>query len=573
MEDSVRWLVFISLCQVVQMFMSYDGGATPANIDGIKAQAGLQWTQTELGLLGSLDKFGMTVSSILWGRVLQLAPAKVLLVGGLFTNFASTLAFGVVKSKTVMFAAKTLMGVTQGLQCVWSTCWILSHAPPNLRTSWLGFQGVSAGLGNGIGTAIAGFGTSLGLTYSFAWKVEAGVLSLLWMALLFFNTDAVAIERSQEEEDLSQFGEEKPSLSREITPVVSPGVDMDLQPRASDGSLVSDFKFPIRRKTWAGMLEEQTPSREKVLNRHRVQTDMPNRLRPKNNRRASMQAAQEEFGEAQMLAMPARNMTPTVALVTEVEEDALRAVRRLLTHQRFIGAIMTLSSIMFTLSGITFLWVRVFMNAWGISKSLAVTGSLLSSGVGGALGVIVGPKAIDACGGFLDDGGRRASLKFICAMISVSLLAVLVSYAAMWIKWGDGTLDIKDDMPDLSGDPKMYVIWISVICVFSCFNACMAGVTGICVSAAPEDMWTLSSGITVSLQNLMGYAMGPLLPGIVMDALRSSFRLSDTRCLCVGFLVTLSGTLSVFAFSLFTLSRATWKRQEDLSPKYKPLRG
>jgi len=156
-------------------------------------------------------------------------------------------------------------------------------------------------------------------------------------------------------------------------------------------------------------------------------------------------------------------------------------------------------------------------------------------------------------------------------MMCVSLFAVLASYVAVWIKWGDGTLDITGEMPNLSSDYKMYIIWASVICLFSCFNACLAGVTGICVSAAPEDMWTLSSGITVSLQNLFGYAMGPLLPGIVMDVMRSSLRWSETRCLCAGFLLTLSGTLSVFFFSLFTLSRATWKRNEDLSPKHAPL--
>lgn len=63
-------LVMLVFCQTVQMFMSYDGGATPACLDEISRSAG-SWSQAELGLLGSLDKFGMTLSSVLWGRVLQ----------------------------------------------------------------------------------------------------------------------------------------------------------------------------------------------------------------------------------------------------------------------------------------------------------------------------------------------------------------------------------------------------------------------------------------------------------------------------------------------------------------------
>ena len=52
----------------VQMFMSYDGGATPASLDTLQADMGNSWTSSEFGLLGSMDKIGMTACSMIWGR-------------------------------------------------------------------------------------------------------------------------------------------------------------------------------------------------------------------------------------------------------------------------------------------------------------------------------------------------------------------------------------------------------------------------------------------------------------------------------------------------------------------------
>ncbi|CAK0795325.1 unnamed protein product, partial [Prorocentrum cordatum] len=142
----VRTVVFFVFCQAVQCFMSYDGGATPASLDTIQEEMDGAWDPSEFGILGSIDKVGMTATSIIWGRSLQLCNVKLLLCTGLLINGLCTAAFGSLRSKWMMYLAKLLMGATQSLQGVWGTVWTVTMAPPDRKTLWLGLGGVSVRL-------------------------------------------------------------------------------------------------------------------------------------------------------------------------------------------------------------------------------------------------------------------------------------------------------------------------------------------------------------------------------------------------------------------------------------------
>jgi len=80
-------VVFILMCVMVQVFMSYDGGATPASIEVLKAKMDL--TEKEIATLGSLDRIGMVATSVLWGMALQRVSAKVLLLSCMFAKSCS----------------------------------------------------------------------------------------------------------------------------------------------------------------------------------------------------------------------------------------------------------------------------------------------------------------------------------------------------------------------------------------------------------------------------------------------------------------------------------------------------
>lgn len=200
--------IFFALIVGVQTFMAFNGGATSATIDSIE-KGDSTWGPAGIGFLGAMDKLGMTISSPLCGFLFQLFPAKTLLSCGLFINASACLLFGSLRSHQAMFAAKLLIGITEGLQWVWAPRWISTWASLGQEDAsgeksevrkqvWMNLNSsVVAGVGAGLGIVVAGLGTANGLSYSFAFLIESGVLFLLWFVMLSVNGDLLAIEPNQ----------------------------------------------------------------------------------------------------------------------------------------------------------------------------------------------------------------------------------------------------------------------------------------------------------------------------------------------------------------------------------------
>lgn len=572
------------------MFMSYDGGATPACIDKIQAQG--HWSQAELGLLGSLDKLGMTFSSILWGRVLQIFPVKWLLVSGLGVNSLSTFVFGTSGAKLPMFIAKLLMGVTQGLQCVWGTCWVLAHSPMNVRTVWLGLGAISAGIGNGIGTAVAGFGTSQGLPYAVAWEVEAAVLAVLWAALVLCPSQVLDIDKREEDVDdrdrsksASEDGDmaHQQSIDESWNGVMSLPIGRlaSLAPAVTRANTLTQKM--LQNVAFDDVVEEmrvhrasivQPPLPTELLARIRATEseaygDKATHLRRMTSRRATVLKASEEYGELH-LRRATRAMTLGRGLESPVivQNDVLPQIRALLRNRLYILTTLLVSAVMFTASGITFLWVRFFVSSWGLGKGFAVVGFLITQGVGGVVGIALGPQAIDKCGGFLDPMGRYRSLKFISTMMGIATVGAYVTFGTTMLKWRDGTLGD----PEPNGSSLLWVIWVALFVLFASFNCALAGVTGINIGAVPPASRSLASGCTVSVQNLLGYALGPLVPGAIMDTLAPYLQHGGTdtfgaaRLLAVGFstIMLLAALTLACAVSALAVARPSQKKKEGL---------
>jgi len=529
--------------------MSYDGGATPASIDKILSTPGMEWTEAELGLLGSLDKLGMTLSSILWGRVLQSVDAKAMLIVGLGLNAVSTFVFGNFQVKTIMFVAKFVMGVTQGLQCVWSTCWVLAHAPHDSRTVWMSLGAISAGIGNGIGTAVAGFGTSLGLPYAVAWQVEAAGLGLLWALMVFCPATALSIDNPDADaEDIYPEDKVLQNDSRE-----SNGNG------AAGGSTFATI-LRSRTHTFDEASEElcfHATCKSGSFGGAKEDNGLTTSISPATRQ---VKLTGDHYGELHVRRARVISHCATGAPVTmDGIQDQLG---ELLRNRLYIRTALALASVMFVTSGIQFLWVRLFMAAWGIGKGETVTGFLVSTGLGGAIGVVLGPQFIDKCGGFMTTAGRRSSLQFIVRLMLLSVAGAVVSIIDLAVKlngvhWSDGM--------------SLYLVWGSIFVIFAGFNGAIAGLVGINVASVSTSLRSLGSGCTVSVQNLLGYAMGPLLPGVVMDLIKNRFPEEadnpewSAELLCFGLVAVLLGTLAAFGSSYSAL-RAARQPTDHMQP-------
>lgn len=245
-------------------------------------------------------------------------------------------------------------------------------------------------------------------------------------------------------------------------------------------------------------------------------------------------------------------------------KDVLPQILELSRNRLYVMTTMLVAAIMLVASGITFLWVRFFVHAFAISKSSAVVGFLVSQGLGGVVGIAFGPLAIDRCGGFLDNDGRYRSLQFISAMMATSMSGAMIILGCICLKWRSGGLGVQD--PQDTQSVLLWVIWTAFFVVFASFNAGLAGLTGINIGAVPPAMRSLASGCTVSVQNLLGYALGPLVPGAVMDLAEShvSNKGEDAagaaQLMCLGLGSVLLFTGAMLGFALAALREAQLRK-------------
>jgi len=100
---------------------------------------------------------------------------KLLFFEGFGLKAFSCLAFGILRSQLLMMTAKFCMGIFEALVAVWSMCWIEENAPPVTKTQWMSLGVLTAVIGVGFGTLVAGL-CSEPLGYYFAFEAQSCAL-------------------------------------------------------------------------------------------------------------------------------------------------------------------------------------------------------------------------------------------------------------------------------------------------------------------------------------------------------------------------------------------------------------
>eukprot|EP00928_Gymnodinium_smaydae_P062963 TRINITY_DN4667_c1_g1_i1.p1 TRINITY_DN4667_c1_g1~~TRINITY_DN4667_c1_g1_i1.p1 ORF type:complete len:573 (-),score=128.90 TRINITY_DN4667_c1_g1_i1:45-1763(-) len=219
-EMSVCALTFVfgAFSLGVQACMSYAGGAVPMSLPKIMEVLPAM-SNMEVGMLGALDKLAVILVSMPVGWALQRYDTKCLLSVGLLLNSLFTLQFGFLRNLDAMYLARFMQGCSEAQQIVWGTVWTSARAPKKLLPLWMNLGGLAAGLGTALGTAVAGYTTSY--PYSFAFAVQALLLAVLWLLMLFTPSRYLSLPTAQEEEEVTQAGSavrqrKQPSTRRQV---------------------------------------------------------------------------------------------------------------------------------------------------------------------------------------------------------------------------------------------------------------------------------------------------------------------------------------------------------------------
>jgi len=170
---------------------------------------------------------------------------------------------------------------------------------------------------------------------------------------------------------------------------------------------------------------------------------------------------------------------------------------------------MSISLNCFVTSGISFLWQNTVENVWGFDNGWSFFIFVTSTGISGLVGVVVGPKIFDQyLGGFAFPQGKALCLlwakrlTFLAAVCSTVCTVLLVVKAADLV----------------SSNRRVIVYWqlsllvACISCIFFVINTITGALYGINTESVEEEERTFAAGLTVSFQNVFGYACGPLLP-------------------------------------------------------------
>eukprot|EP00928_Gymnodinium_smaydae_P028542 TRINITY_DN21736_c0_g2_i1.p1 TRINITY_DN21736_c0_g2~~TRINITY_DN21736_c0_g2_i1.p1 ORF type:complete len:587 (-),score=118.80 TRINITY_DN21736_c0_g2_i1:302-2062(-) len=403
------------LLLLVNIFINYDSGAVPAVVDVIQAELGL--TPSNMGLIGSMQYWGLFVISPFLGFMLKKFSQKEVLGVLLYLNAGTCVLFAYAETFAQMMTTRLAIGISQAGFVIYSPCWVDAMAPEEYKTLWMGILQAVVPIGVVIGYVTAGSMAASGVHWSYSLFLQATCIGLLATLYLFVPYRYVD--------------------------------DMHTSPR---------LKY----------LRESL-KRLKVID-----------------------------GESDIEGMsegPARSSS------REMEVSTFARLRGLVTNPVYVSVTFTLCVLWFIVTGVQYWATEFFVKAFHMPKGLVVSMFSIVALTGPTIGVVVGAIVTDKRGGYMGQGRRKA----MCQALFCAVIATLLGLAAGLVEGG-----------------PVFAFWIEIGLIWGVLafgGAMVPVVTGVMVSSVPEDSKQLASGVGQGAYNLLGYAMGTLVPGILIQYL------------------------------------------------------
>lgn len=204
---------------------------------------------------------------------------------------------------------------------------------------------------------------------------------------------------------------------------------------------------------------------------------------------------EEPAAEVTPPQLDARERASPPAPVPALAAARVKAWRRLLGVPEYSFLVIALSALYFVVTGVQF-WATAFMirTLPGESHLVIMTLFVITSATAPVLGVFFGGWVIDRLGGYAAGPAQRArALRAISAMGTGAAAAGLAT--TVWLN----------------------LVWI-VACIWLLLflgGAVVPPCTGIFLNASPHDLRAYASSLSVTLFNILGYALSPLVSGWV----------------------------------------------------------
>ncbi|KAL8429349.1 hypothetical protein Efla_001187 [Eimeria flavescens] len=546
-REDVRFTsVILATFFALEIFVNFDCGAIPCTLAKLADEFRL--SPTWQGMLGALPYVGLTLASPFAGRVFAQWRAKRVIVISMALNAAATLlmvltillpselsgqpgssgeaatgdsvaaaggaAAGLLKddegplpasgklkpffylpdfsfvdmtpSAVLLLCSRLLVGFTQAPFVIYAPVWVDEFAPPKKAALWMGIMQGAAVVGVTAGYLSAGvLSVYFGLNWRSAIGIQVFFLCLLTGITAFFPREFVETPGS---------GGGPPSRGAPCPS--AEGIDLEGQHALGGGRLTasagSAAAVELRPANSCEQFFCEGPSPQQQMH-----AEADAELTPRSAAAAQSTSRPGEGG-APPLDNAEREETPADAL--EASTGHRRAAWALMSTPMYVSPMLTLCALLFVVTGVQFWGTVFFASSLGLTPTVAMLAFAAVAATSPVAGVVIGGVTVDAVGGYKTLSGRTRTLYACTAYAAIAVAAALI---------GSFTSDAY--------------LCIASLWFLLCFGAAMLPpLTGVQIDAVAPQLRTLASGMSMFFYNILGYALGAFLPGVVMDLFNGS---------------------------------------------------
>lgn len=535
-EAFVRRLVF---CQIAALNVAINlgSGGVPAALTNIQHTFGLSASQ--LGLLGSLTYLGQALGCLVGGPLLKRFSPAAVCTAAVTLNAAVTALFAGSSSGLMCLSTRFLVGLLQAPITVYFPVWVHEYGPEQSRTKWMALIQAGTPLGISCGYLADGLVTQ-DENDVVGWRVpffaQAAVLLCFSLAFAFMPRSHFDLP--------SQLAEADPIL---IGAVVASSISLDVD---DDGAAAPAAVEELSSDSGGAAEAGGRPSPSEYAPSERKRDMEPRALRlplgveeavplASCTSSASIGGSQDELpgedmprrgGPPEEQAKSAREGRSGAVGRRREPMSTADAVACLFNTPVYLRTVLSLTALYFVVTGIQFWWTAYAVDVLGAPKDLVVLWFAIGAIAMPLLGVITGSTIVDRLGGFQTKRGVARTLRVS------SLFATLAATSALV------TCFIS---PGLGAFPTV----VSLIFVTLFFGGCIIpAATGVIMESSPPEARPVASALSMFANQVLGYALSPLVSSVVMEFTGSGNSISPAQ-LHLGFRIVMSwGTLGAIGF-------------------------
>lgn len=221
------------------------------------------------------------------------------------------------------------------------------------------------------------------------------------------------------------------------------------------------------------------------------------------------------------VALPAREVSPSDSVVSSAPPDAWTCFKRVLFTRLWFWTAISISLTQYVQASVSYIFQTAVCNNWAVTTEWATLAYLLATSPGGGLGVLLGPKLFDGyLKGFARPEGKALCLKW-AARVNAATSLLSTASAALFVKVGWDALHYE--ATNCASDAMFFAIMVCFLLQWLCLNAGLGTLYGINTDSVRPSLQTSAAALTQTMQNIMGFALGPLLPYMAADAAGFAF--------------------------------------------------